>query len=324
MPHTGWRKLSCFIAVGVLVTRGVTLAAPLAYISNSDDSTVSVIDTGTDTVIKTITGFSHPVAVSINPNGTRLYVTNIGGSQATVDVVDTQMNTIIKYISISAMFATLLNAVAVNPTMPVAYATVSPDQVKVINTALNTVATSITASVTSGENVVAITTNAAGTTAYATSTDGVVSVIDTATNTETTTIAGAGEATVVAHPSAARAYSSIRSMSFLPRDTVTVIDTSTNVVSTTIPVGPACQGLAGMALNPSGSRLYAACGSTSNVVVIDTTTNMVVTTIPVGSVPDGLSLLPDGSRAYVANVLDNTVSVIDTTSNMAVGTITVG
>ena len=322
MRHRFSARLAVFTAAVGLAMPGAVRAASLAYITNADANMVSVIDTNTNTVIKTITGFQHPVAISINPAGTRVYVTNMGGSQATVSAINTQTNAISANIPIPALFATLLYGVAVNPVQNRAYATVGPDKVQVINTSTNSVTAAITVTVGSG-SVAAAAVNPAGTTVYATTTDATVSVIDTTTNTETTTIAGGGEGAIVVHPNGTLAYSMIRSASYMPLDTVAVLDTATNTVSTTIPVGPSCLGVQGVALNPAGTFLYVTCGNTNNVVVIDTSTNTVVTPIAVGFVPDGTSVTPDGSRVYVANAGDNTVSVINTATNTVVDTIPV-
>lgn len=52
-------------------------AAPFAYITNSGDNTVSVIDIATNTVIGTpIPVGPFPFGVAVNPAGKRVYVTN--------------------------------------------------------------------------------------------------------------------------------------------------------------------------------------------------------------------------------------------------------
>jgi YVTN family beta-propeller protein len=56
------------------------------YTANFNAGTVSVIDTATNTVIKTITVGDVPVGVAVSPDGTRLYVTNFGDD--TVSVLD--------------------------------------------------------------------------------------------------------------------------------------------------------------------------------------------------------------------------------------------
>ena len=47
-----------------------------AYMADSGPETVSVIDTGTDTVVATISGFGDPYGIAITPNGLYAYVTD--------------------------------------------------------------------------------------------------------------------------------------------------------------------------------------------------------------------------------------------------------
>ena len=68
--------------------RGVVVSSDgtRAYVVNANSGTVSVIDTATNTVIKTITVGSNPQDVAVSPDGTRAYVTDTDG---TVSVVNT-------------------------------------------------------------------------------------------------------------------------------------------------------------------------------------------------------------------------------------------
>jgi len=67
------------------------------YVTNNDDSTVSVIDTNTNTVIGTIPVGANPQGIAYDLNQT-IYVANIGG--ITVSVIDTNTNTIIDTIPV--------------------------------------------------------------------------------------------------------------------------------------------------------------------------------------------------------------------------------
>jgi YVTN family beta-propeller protein len=49
-----------------------------AYVANFGDDTVSVINTATSTVSKTLTVGDGPVGVAVSPDGTHLYVANSG------------------------------------------------------------------------------------------------------------------------------------------------------------------------------------------------------------------------------------------------------
>ena len=54
------------------------------YVSNSGGNTVSVIDTASNTVINTITGFDSPQTIAITPNGQYAYVANAGSKTVSV------------------------------------------------------------------------------------------------------------------------------------------------------------------------------------------------------------------------------------------------
>ena len=103
--------------------------------------------------------------------------------------------------------------------------------------------------------------------------------------------------------------------------TVSVIDTASNTVIKTIEVGlhPT-----GMALSPSGDRLYVTNANSDTVSVIDTRTDTVRKTLHVGlagkngkpgllgSSPNAVVVSPDGRTLYVANASQNAVAVVDT------------
>jgi YVTN family beta-propeller protein len=102
---------------------------------------------------------------------------------------------------------------------------------------------------------------------------------------------------------------------------VSVIDTATNSVITNVAVGANPDGLA---VNPSGSRVYVANAHSDNVSVVDTTSNTVVATVAVGSFPIAVAVNRAGTRAFVTNSQSNSVSVIDTATNTIVATVPVG
>ena len=79
--------------LALLILVSIAGAAPFAYITSSLNNTVSIIDTATNTITATITGFSSPCGIAITPDGTKVYVANrLGG---TVSVIDTTTNKVI-------------------------------------------------------------------------------------------------------------------------------------------------------------------------------------------------------------------------------------
>jgi YVTN family beta-propeller protein len=294
--------VSCGLSVGV---GGASAAiSTRAYVANADSDSVSVIDTTTNTVIATIAVGDAPLAVAVNPAGTRAYVVNGSGS-GSVSVIDTATNTVIATIAVGKSPM----GVAINPAGTRAYVTnQNSDSVSVIDTTTN----SVIATIAVGAGPTGVAVNPAGTRAYVTNVDAnTVSVIDTTTNTVLTTIATGGDPIGVAvNPAGTRTYI----VKFLS-GTVSVIDTTTNAVLTTIAVGTSPRGVA---VTPDGTHAYVTNQNSGSVSVIDTTTNTVIATIA-SSFPVGVAVNPAGTRAYVTNRLSDVVSVIDTATNTVLG-----
>src|SRR5262249_12193000 len=82
---------------------GINPAGTRIYSANEATNTVSVIDTGTNTVVATIPSGTTPCCtgpqqVTISPDGTRGYVTNYG--DGTVTVFDTSNNTVLATVGV--------------------------------------------------------------------------------------------------------------------------------------------------------------------------------------------------------------------------------
>jgi YVTN family beta-propeller protein len=175
---------------------------PLAYVTNEVDSTVSVINTGNNTVVSTIPVGQGPIGVAFTPDGTLAYVTNANDN--TVSVIDTASNKVVATIPVgNSPVAVAITRDGIDPYerddrhQPLAYVTNSADNtVSVIETTSNTVVATIP--VGNEPNGVAITRD--GTKPYehddrhqplpyvTNFADNTVSVIDTSSNKVVTTI----------------------------------------------------------------------------------------------------------------------------------------
>ncbi len=91
---------------------GYAWAAPNAYIANTGDDTVSVVDTATNTVVTTINVGNEPGGTAVSPDGNRVYVANRASN--TISVIDTTTNTVIATISDSNLDRP--RGLVVNPT----------------------------------------------------------------------------------------------------------------------------------------------------------------------------------------------------------------
>jgi YVTN family beta-propeller protein/VCBS repeat-containing protein len=338
------------IAVGSLPF-GVALSpdGSLAYVTNIDSDTVSVIDAATHTVIDAdpatpevdaIPVGSWPYAVAFSPDGSVAYVTDQVSD--TVSVIDTATHTVVDTDPATPgvdpiRFGFTPYVVAFSPDGGLAYVTNSTG-VSVIDTATHTIVDADP--VTPGVDPIrfnftpyGVAFSPDGGFAYVTNSNG-VSVIDTATHTviDADPATPAVDAIPVGTPLAV-AFSPDGSFAYVTHEgggTVSVIDTVTHTVIDTdadtpavdaIPVG---SGPGLVAFSRDGSLAYVTNANSDTVSVIDTATHTVVDInpatpgvdgIPVGSYPTGVAVSPDGSFAYVTNSYSNTVSVISLGAN---------
>lgn len=261
-----------------------------AYVTNSNSTTVTIIDIASNTVIGTIGGFDGPSGFAILPSGATAYVNNYGGPSGvmsgngtTVRVVDLNTNTIVgSPITVGTAPAGLA-------------ATPNGSFVYVINY------------IDGNPN------------------DGTISVIRTSDNTVVATIPGfSGPFSIAITPDGRFAYvTNFGSNNFWPYGTtVSVVDLSNNTVVDTINLGIQPSGLA---ITPDGryayasnyNTVYAATGFNNltpgqgTVNIIDTATNTVILpTIAVDQSPDAIAISPNGQYAFVSNFISNTVNVI--------------
>ena len=98
---------------------------------------------------------------------------------------------------------------------------------------------------------------------------------------------------------------------------LSVIDSATNSVVATVPLP---ESVTGIAVNPAGTRVYAA--NSLHAYVIDTATNAIVATVTVGTGIGGyagVAVHPAGTRVYVtSNLGQSAVKVIDTVTNTVI------
>jgi YVTN family beta-propeller protein len=100
----------------------VAVIAQNAYITNSGDGTVTVIDTATSTIQGTIPVSSGPWRTAVTPDGSKVYVAN--SVDNTVSVIHTATNSVASTIVLGAVTAADgANAVAISPDGNTVYVT---------------------------------------------------------------------------------------------------------------------------------------------------------------------------------------------------------
>ena len=277
---------------------------PLAYVMNSQEGTVSVIDTATNTVSTIIPVGTDPHMIAFTPDGARAYITD--ASDGAVFVIATATNAVVATIPGNRQS----RHVAITPDGLSAYVS-GGDDIAVIDTQTNTVIDTISGVATQ----IAITPD--GSRAYATADlngDILVLVIDTTTNSVLTTIpVGGAPIGIAITPDGTKVFVAGGSDS----DTVAVIDADTNTIIATIPLEG---NLYAVAITPDGSRAYVADSRESGLWVIDAASNTVITNIS-DVFPTDVTITPDGAKAYATDALGDTVSVIDTATHTVTATI---
>lgn len=293
-----------------------------AYITNFNDSTVSVIDIDTDIVINTIPVGTGPFGVAVSDIRNRVYVTNYYN---TISVIDTIAQTVIDTIPID----NTPTGIAINPNGTLVYAAfnrINGASLAVIDTSSNTIIKKIDV----GEYPWGVDVNSSGTRAYVINrydTDniyiggpipGVIKVIDTTNNSVIASIpVGNDPLGIVVNKAGTRVYV------VGDGNVLYTIDTTTNSVINSVYVGFRPWGIA---INSTGSLVYVANRLIfgGSVAVIDTSSNSVVESIEVGENPVGISLSPNDLKAYIACGGSKKVYVLDTVTNSIITTIAVG
>jgi YVTN family beta-propeller protein/beta propeller repeat protein len=289
---------------------------PYAYIANSGDGNVSVIDTATNKVTAMIPVGNYPMGVAVTLDGKKVYVANSNSN--TVSVIDTTKNKVTATIP----GGNDPRGVAVSPDGKRVYVphpdlgNSSNNIILIINAATN----EVEAAVLVGEFPFGVAATLDGKKVYVTNLyDKTISVIDTATNTVIATIpVGNNPRGVAVSPDGKWVYVACDEEG---NKGIYVIDAVKNKVTAIVLVGFFPNAVA---VAPDGKRVYVTNVISGTIYVIDTATNKVTATIHVGNGPIGVAITPDGSKVYVVNGNDDTVSVIDTSTNKVTETMNVG
>src|SRR5664280_1136982 len=213
--------LAILLLFAFLIQATATTVSSTTGISNYN---VSMIDTATNKFNATINVGNEPFEVAVNPDGTKVYVTNQWDNN--VSVIDTATNNVTATVKVG--IGPWEVAVKQDGTKVYVVNTYS-NNVSVIDTATNIV----TATVKVGNGPMGIAVNSAGTKIYvANSGSNTTYVIDTDKGSKS------------------------RSMGYVPHegtDSISVIDTATNNVTATVKAG---NNTFGVAVTPDGTKVY--------------------------------------------------------------------
>ncbi|MFI4969975.1 MAG: beta-propeller fold lactonase family protein [Lysobacterales bacterium] len=308
------RFVTAAFGVALLTVAATTTAAPLAYVPNQKSGSISVIDTATDNVVRTLTAQGRLgkrlQAIDADPRGNTLYV--VDAEHDNLVAIDAAHDTIAHTVAIGKD----AEGVRLAPGGKL-LAVCAEGQHLVLFVDARSFA--ITARIpVRGRNPEHCEFTPDGRWLL-TSNEGSdnLDVIDVAARVSVATIATSG------HP---------RGAAFVPRTShlyvaqeaangVDVIDVAARKRIATIPTALRA---AGVTASEDGKRVYVANGGAGSVSVIDVAANAVVKEIAVGKRPWNMALTPDGRKLYVANGRSNSVSVIDTGKLAVIGEIPVG
>lgn len=269
-----------------------------AYVANSTGRSVSVVDTASGAVLKTIAVPGTASAVAVH--GSRAYVTL--RSTGKVAVIDTSTHKVVSSVSVGW----LPSAIAVNSTGSRVYVTnTGSGTLSVIDATTNR----RIASTWLGWSPAGVTVSPDDSRVYAavTGSDRII-VIDTVNNSVSAAIpVGDAPTDVVVTRDGSRLSATYGG------GKVAVIDTATRVLqSPGITVG---SNPTALALSATGSRIYVA-NADDTVSVIDTVTNTVVGSLPVDTNPEtgphDIALSADGATLFVTDDKDATLRIVPT------------
>jgi YVTN family beta-propeller protein len=286
-------------------------SARYAYVTNSGDGTVSVIETANNAVIGSIPVGGEPVDVAISPNGARAYVA--GKSSDSVAVIDTATNAVLTTVPVGKEPL----GIAAGPEGNRVYvANFGDETVSVIDTSSNTVFGSPIA-VGKEPDGVAVTPD--GSRLLVAQRSGNVAIVDTASGSVVGSVADPlGPSRPVLGPRGGRGFVSDGAASSV---------TAFNPLSGGTVGAPLLVGAkpAGIAIAPSGATAYVASPVEGTITLLDTSVPAAIGT-PIPGFPGatGVAIRPDGLQGYVTDGAGASVTVLDTTLNAAVGAIPVG
>lgn len=317
MPASFARPSSTFAAVllgGMTWLSSTALAAPFAYVPNQKSGTVSVIDTTTDTVVRTLSGQGQLgkrlQAIDIDARGKTLYI--VDAEHDLLFALDPASDTVMRKVAIGKD----AEGVRLSPSGAL-LAVCAEGQNRVLLVDVKTLAIKATIPV-QGKNPEHCEFTADGKT-LVTSNEGSdnLDVIDVAEPVSTGVIASSG------HPRGA-AFLPGTSHLYVAQETANAVDMIDVAQRKKIATIATAVRTAGVTISKDGNRVYAANGGAGSVSVIDVATNTVIKEIAVGKRPWNMALTSDGKKLYVANGRSNSVSVIDTQTLKAIAEIPVG
>ncbi len=301
------------LPVALLAAANVS-AASKAYVGNQENGTISIIDTASDTVIKTVPEkgkIGEKIqAVVTDPAEKNAFVVDAKGNSLVV--VDLNSGEIKQKIAVGAS----PEGASLSPDGKTVAVCVEDDNaVAFVDVATQKVTRKIKTQGQNPEHCVFTRDEKWLITSNENSND--IDVIDLAAGKSIAKIATAG------HPRGVALVPG-KHIAYVVQETtggVDVVDLDAKKVLTSIATGTRP---ADVVASKDGKRMFVANGGDGTVVAIDVATNKIVATAKTGKRCWNMALTPDGSKLYTADGRSNAVSVIDTASFKTIKSVPVG
>jgi YVTN family beta-propeller protein len=313
-----FRKITSIVLSAVLVTTSLlftslsctasaaarthaTPSAELAYVTNVQGDSISVINTETKKVIDTISVKENPDHIAVTPDGNKAYVSVWAGNTSAISVIDTRSRKVTDTIPLEE----LAYAIAITPDGSYAYVA-GHGCVFIIDTKTNAVVNQITI----GDYNYGITISPDGSQAYVAHLSN-VSMIDTQNQTVVQTIS-VGSSFNFSDMIAFRPLSN--EVYIAGFKVIKVINTTSGEVVSTIPISDRARP-DGFVFAPDGTKAYVANfdekSGLSEVIIIDTSSRSIIDSIRLDEDPTGIAITADGKQLYVGDFTYNRVWAIN-------------
>jgi YVTN family beta-propeller protein len=301
--HT-WRSTNPLLGV-YHVTADPTGAA--VYVAN--ETSVSVIDTARRRVVSVIPTPGRVIRILADPKGSRVYVASDKPTLAIIDVVRRRVVTSLDDASGD------VGALAVHPSGNPVYT--GRDGLTLADTGTNPTLREARRLRLTCACLAAV--HPSGDRLYVADYRGKILVLDTTSFTQVAEVSiDALPLAMTVSPSGAQVYLSAW------RDRkphVVVVDAVHNRVAAAVRFGDAGQPGGGIAVNPSGTRVYVASPHAGTISVIDTLANRIATAVQVGPGVQNVAIDTAGARLYAVNPVSSTVSIVDINTNAVIARI---
>jgi len=322
---------SCFMAVMrrmgtvllLVCVCGAAHAAPFAYISSSEDHTVSVIDLATDTVVNTIQVAGIPLGIAVSHDGSRVFVSSRSRSKNLITVIDgrnqavlTSKSVDIDPVSVAVNTAqTRIYVVGRDPDWSV-HRQNEDDRVMVFDAHTLEVVAKIPLVGYTDAGYVAVSPD--DTYIWVQVSDNGFAVIDAGSNTLSRVI------NVQAHASSPIVFGANPRIAYVGgRGDLITVDISSKQPRFENIHMMVSRETEGLALNAAGDKAYVAQDRVG-LEIYSLTNGKRLASVKTGKYPGAVAVHPDGSRIYVINSTENTVEVVDAQTFTVLSNIPVG